>query len=151
MVVRWRLGPQLAADNYALRILHPVGDGAYVATGTSLTRTASTNWIQVFDDDALPIQAGDLIGLEPKTENPTLEVAAAPGLTQSYWVPTLNDNGVAAKPQASNTGLELLFNADVQPAPEVTLVTPDSGPVGGRHRCDDRRQKLRLDQRSEVW
>jgi hypothetical protein len=127
--VRWRVARQPTTESFALRILHPVGDGSYVATGTSLTRTASTTWTEVFPT-ALPIQAGDLIGLEPKAAKPILEVVQAPGLTQSFWEPTLSDNGIAAKPKPI-TDIEFPFNADVQPAPQVSLVAPASGPVGG--------------------
>jgi hypothetical protein len=129
VVVRWRVARQPTTESFALRILHPVGDGSYVATGTSLTRTASTTWTEVFPT-ALPIQAGDLIGLEPKAAKPILEVVQAPGLTQSFWEPTLSDNGIAAKPKPI-TDIEFPFNADVQPAPQVSLVAPASGPVGG--------------------
>lgn len=128
MVVRWRLGAQPAAENYRLRILHPVGGGAYMATGTSLARTASTSWIESFND-VLPIQAGDLIGLEPQTPNPIIS-AVLKGLSQSYWDPTLIDNGAGAEPKVE-PGVEFPFNADVQPAPEVSLVAPASGPVDG--------------------
>lgn len=128
VVVRWRVAPQPTNESFALRILHPLGDGSYRATGTSLTRTASTTWTEVFPT-ALPIQAGDLIGLEPKAPNPEIKVVPAPGLFQIYWDPTLGDNGVA-KPKLS-PDFEFPFNADVQPAPQVSLITPASGPVGG--------------------
>lgn len=129
VILRWRLTAQGAADPYALRVLHPTGSGAYTGGAASVTKLASTTSIQTFATE-LPIKAGDAIGIDMPKTNPTLKAAAVPGGADPYWSPLL-DVGTTAPPTGVASGLEFGFNADVQPAPRVVLVSPSSGPIAG--------------------
>lgn len=129
-VVRWRLVPQAAADAYALRVLHPEGGKSFVGAGTSVSQVASTTAIQTFPTN-LPIKAGDAIGINSLKNSPSLRAMSVGGLAQPYWTPVLADGGLPLAPTGSASALEFGFNADVQPAPRVVLVSSSSGPVGG--------------------
>jgi hypothetical protein len=130
-VVRWRLGPQPAAGlSYSLDVLRPTGAGTYVLAATSAAHSAATAWTEVFPTN-LPIKAGDLIGLNvtAPAAQITLSVVPVPGPALYLWDPALTDSSPAAAPQTG--GFEVNFNADVRPAPQVTLLSPASGPTGG--------------------
>ncbi|MBS1884767.1 MAG: IPT/TIG domain-containing protein [Actinobacteria bacterium] len=130
-IVRWRLGPQSGSDEYRLTVLRPDGSGAYAAIATSDPERASSTAIEVFTT-ALPIEAGDLIGLNVQSTEAHAQVhAGGAGAVQFAWVPSLGIGGPAAAPTTTVGGIEFGFNADVQPTPEVSLVSPSSGPVGG--------------------
>jgi hypothetical protein len=129
-IVRWRLAPQSGTNVYRLTILHPVGDGTYAATATSDPETASSVVNEVFPT-ALPIVAGDLIGLTVQSSEAQTKVSVyGGGNSQFGWVPFLGIGNPAAAPDAA-ASIEFAFNADLVPVPEVTLVAPASGPVGG--------------------
>jgi hypothetical protein len=130
VVVRWRLVPQAAADAYALRVLHPEGGKSFVGAGTSISQVASTTAIQTFPTN-LPIKAGDAIGINSLKNSPTMRAATVVGGSQIYWNPALPDGGLPLTPTSFASSIEVGFNADVQPAPRVVLVSPGSGPVGG--------------------
>jgi IPT/TIG domain len=130
-VVRWRLGPQpVAGNSYSLDVLRPTGTGAYVLAATSAAHLAATAWTEVFPTN-LPIKAGDLIGLNVSAPAAQirLSVVPVPSPALYLWDPALTDSSPAAAPQA--VGFEVNFNADVRPAPQVTLLSPASGPTGG--------------------
>jgi hypothetical protein len=129
-VVRWRLGPQPGEASYSLDILRPVGAGAYVLAATSTPHLAAPAWTEVFPTN-LPIRAGDLIGLNVQASALplTLAVVPVPSPAQYFWDPALTDSTPASVPQTQ--GLEVNFNADVRPAPQVTLLSPAAGSTGG--------------------
>jgi hypothetical protein len=128
VILRWRLTAQSAADSFALRVLHPTGTGSYTGAGTSVSRVASTTATETFATD-LPIQAGDAIGLDSLKNTPVVKAASIASAKAEYWSASLGE-GVTAAPTPLS-GFEFGFNADVQPAPRVVLVSPSSGPVGG--------------------
>jgi hypothetical protein len=129
-VVRWRLGPQPGGASYSLDVLRPVGAGAYVLAATSTSHLGAPAWTEVFPTN-LPIKAGDLIGLkvEASVASVSLMVVPVTGPAQYFWDPALNDSTPASTPQSAP--VEANFNADVRPAPQVTLLSPASGPTGG--------------------
>jgi hypothetical protein len=129
VVLRWRLGPQAAADAYALRVLHPAGGSSFTGAGTSVARVASTTSIQSYPTN-LPIRAGDAIGLDPLRPTPSIQAASLPGAMGPYWGPALGD-GATAPSTGAVQGFEFGFNAEVQPAPRTVLLAPNSGPVAG--------------------
>ena len=130
-VVRWRLAPQPGSEEYRLTVLRPDGSGAYTVTATSDPKSASGTVTEVFTT-ALPIEAGDLIGLNIQSTEPqaTMHGASAPGSVQFAWVPFLGLGDPARGPTPVGA-VEFGFNADVEPAPEINLVAPSSGPVAG--------------------
>jgi IPT/TIG domain/PASTA domain len=127
-VVRWRVQGAKGGPIY-LRVLHPNGKGAYEATGTSLPATPSDEGLQTFNTN-LPIQAGDLIGIDPTSASDQIGVAAVAGASYATLFPTPFDGSIVA-PSETVSGGEVELSAEVQPAPEVTLVSPFTGSVTG--------------------
>lgn len=130
-VVRWRIAANSLGGPYELRVLKPDGNGGYKYGGisaplwpNSAAQTVTTN---------LPIQAGDLIGLEVPWPNSAVPFAEVPnsrggfsGLSSSP-VPEGDEWG----PMFEEEEWEFGFNADVQPPPAVTSVSPSEGSIAG--------------------
>jgi hypothetical protein len=127
-VVRWRVQGAKGGPFY-LRVLHPNGKGAYEATGTSLPATPTDEGLQTFKTN-LAIQAGDLIGVDPTNASDQIGVAAVAGSGFATLYPTPFDGSLVA-PSEARSGEEIELSAEIQPAPEVTLVTPSFGSVTG--------------------
>lgn len=128
MVVRWRMTGFSSPGPFKLRILHPVSGGQYMGAGTSSAQTRSSSGTEVFATH-LPIQAGDLIGLDGSSASDSFPVSSNPGSSFSIWQPPLED-GLSAAP-IPGLAYELGVDAVVQPAPQVVLISPASGPVSG--------------------
>lgn len=127
-IVRWRIQDPEGGP-FFLRVLRPNGSGAYTAVGTSNPATPSGGGLQTFTAN-LPIQAGDLIGVDPSNGTDKAAVAEAAGASYGFIFPPPFDNATVA-PSGSEAGKEILVNAEVQPAPTVTKVEPNFGSVLG--------------------
>jgi hypothetical protein len=85
---------------------------------------------QTFVTD-LPIQKGDLIGLDASNSGDEFAYTTVPSPGQaSYWSPALGD-GETLAPFNSLSEAEIGFNADVKPLPGVILIGPSTGPASG--------------------
>lgn len=103
-----------STGSVSLRILRPVGGGAFTGAGTSglvAIGTGITGPIPV----TLPIQSGDAIGLDNPGAH--LVLAANPRAAQVYWTPPLADGSTQAGLVAS--GLETMVQATVEPSNEL--------------------------------
>jgi IPT/TIG domain-containing protein/PASTA domain-containing protein len=129
VIVRWRIAPGSSGGPFTLRVLHPVGGGLYAASGTSSPGQPVGSGENTFPT-GLPVQAGDLIGLNLTIGSGIPRSSIAPGSTESVWNPALADGSTGA-PTGNFPGGELLFNADVQPQPEISSITPESGSIEG--------------------
>lgn len=127
-VVRWRVQGAEGGPFY-LRVLHPNGKGAYEAAGTSAPATPLGPTLQTFSTN-LPIQAGDLIGIDPTNPTDKIGVAVTSGAAYASIFPTPFDGSVVA-PSETFSGKEIELSAEIQPAPEITLVSPPKGSVKG--------------------
>jgi IPT/TIG domain-containing protein/PASTA domain-containing protein len=127
-IVRWRIQGAVGGPFY-LRVLHPDGKGGYEAAGTSLPATPTDTGLQTFSTN-LKIQAGDLIGVDPTSAGDEIGFTPASGAIYATIFPTPFDGSVHA-PSEVIGGKEIALSAEVQPAPEVTNVTPSFGPVTG--------------------
>jgi len=128
-VIRWRVLGAKGGPFY-LRILHPNGKGGYEAAGTSGGATPLNDGLQTFSTN-LPIQAGDLIGIDPTSE--TDEIGVLTGVSGAGYAsiyPTPFDGSVHP-PSNTFAGEEIALSAEIQPAPEITLVSPPKGSVKG--------------------
>lgn len=125
-IISWQLlngvGP------FRLRVLHPAGGTAYTATASSATVTASGG-LQTFPA-AVPIQAGDAIGLDINKGNQIAIFLGDPNDVAAAWVPPIPD-GATQSFGASEKGIEVPYNAVVQPAPTLTAISPASGSIKG--------------------
>jgi len=128
-VVRWRVQGAEGGPFY-LRVLRPNGKGAYEAAGKSGPETPANTGLQTFQAN-LKIHAGDLIGIDPSNgEVDKIGVAEVSGAGYASIFPTPFEGSVVA-PSGTVGGKEIELAAEIQPEPEVTLVSPPFGPVTG--------------------
>jgi IPT/TIG domain len=129
LITTWRVA---GAGELNLRVLRPAGEeeDELVAEGTS---APATNLNGGPNATSLPIRAGDAIGVNSDGN----EVGAKNVLTQSAvlfeWAPALTDEGAVQKPVFAEPfrSTELLLNADIVLAPDVSSVAPASGGAAG--------------------
>lgn len=127
-IVRWRVQGAVGGPFY-LRVLHPNGKGAYEAAGKSQGAMPLNAGLQTFETN-LKIQAGDLIGIDPTKESDEIGFATVAGASYAAIFPTPFDGSVVA-PSESVGGKEIELSAEIQPQPEITLVSPPFGSVAG--------------------
>jgi hypothetical protein len=127
-IVRWRM-QGASGGPYYLRVLTPNGKGAYEATATSGPATPVGSGLQTFTAH-IPIKSGDLIGVDPTSPTDGIGIAAVPGASYGFIFPPPFD-GATVAPSGTGSGEEIELNAEVQPAPYVTSISPRSGPIGG--------------------
>jgi hypothetical protein len=127
-IVRWRI-QGASGGPYFLRVLHPTGTGAFTAVSTSGPATPVGTGLQTFTAN-MPIHAGDLIGVDPTSGSDGIGVATVPGASFASIAPPPFD-GATVAPNGGASGEEVELNAEVQPAPSITSVTPDEGSVSG--------------------
>lgn len=127
-IVRWRLQDPSGGPFY-LRVLRPNGSGGYMAAGTSNPATPSGGGLQTFTAN-LPVQAGDLIGVDPTKAEDKVGVAEVAGASYGFIFPPPFD-GATVAPSGTIAGKEIELSAEVQPTPVISSVTPNFGPVAG--------------------
>lgn len=126
-VVRWQF---LGADTrfaYKLRVLKPEGGLGLTGAGTSDAVTPVGSGKESFPT-VLPIRAGQRVGINlvPGASIAEREVGGADYL---IFRPILLDGQTRAA--SEGRAAELAFNAEVQPAPKITSVSPIAGSVQG--------------------
>jgi IPT/TIG domain/PASTA domain len=126
-IVRWRLIGASAIPGYAIRVLNPTGGPFYTDEGTGPSETPNGISLQTFTS-ALPIKAGDLVGLNVPVEGSFGE-DPVPSATFGGWIPALPTG--ATLPIMGPLSDEIAFNADVQPPPGVSSLNPASGSTQG--------------------
>jgi hypothetical protein len=127
-VVRWRIQGAEGGPLY-LRILRPNGKGAYEAVGKSGPESPTSTALQTFNTN-LKIQAGDLIGIDPTSGADKIGVAEVSGAGYASIFPTPFEGSVVP-PSGNVGGKEIELAAEIQPQPELTLVSPPFGSVTG--------------------
>jgi hypothetical protein len=128
VIVRWRMTGSYSGGPFELRVLRPASGGAYTGAGTSgpVTPPGGT---QTFAAN-LPIEAGDLIGLDEPTGSHIGAYGVLGDVALAFGPPALAD-GSTASPSLVSGNNEPGFNADVQPEPGINLIGPTSGSVSG--------------------
>jgi hypothetical protein len=121
-IVQWRMSGVYSGGPFTLRVLRPTSMGAYTPAGSSVPITPVGNGLQTFTT-SLPIQVGDLIGIDITTGT-HLSVAAVTGSHPVNWNPALAD-GETSPPDYINNypNSEVGFNADVEYTPPSTTTT----------------------------
>jgi IPT/TIG domain len=128
-VIRWRT-VDAAGGPLSLRVLRPAPASAYTAIATSSPATPVGSGTQVFST-ALLIQAGDVIGLN--NTNPTDKIGiinGEAGAAALIWESAIPD-GATMAPEGELEGLEVAFDAEVQPIPGLSALSPSSGSLAG--------------------
>jgi hypothetical protein len=123
-ILRWRV-TGASGGPLTLRVLRPVGGLTYTAVGSSAPVVPASSSTQVFPT-SIPIQAGDVIGIQNTNKTDELGVMATAGAQFLGWQPPLSE-GETREAKEAPTGIEPGFNADVQPRPTVTALGPASG------------------------
>lgn len=127
-IVRWRMQDPIGGP-FFLRVLRPNGSGGYMAAGTSNPATPSGTGLQTFTAN-LPVQAGDLIGVDPSKASDEIGVAEVAGASYGFIFPPPFD-GATVAPSGTVAGKEIELSAEVQPTPVISSVAPNFGPVAG--------------------
>jgi hypothetical protein len=120
VIVRWRVID--TTGQLTLRVINGNTGGAIGPTAT-----ATTSSLKEFPAD-VPIKAGEQIGLDIPETGSSVGYLNKTGTNIDYWSGTLaKDQG--RPPTSSSPGFYLLFNADVQPPPGISALTPAAGPI----------------------
>jgi hypothetical protein len=127
-IVRWRIQGASGGPFY-LRVLHPNGKGAFEASGTSLPAIPADEALQTFSTN-IKVQAGDLIGIDPTKGTDKIGIAETSGASYASIFPTPFDGSVVP-PSEMFSGKEIELSAEIQPAPEITAIAPNFGPITG--------------------
>ncbi len=127
-IVRWRIQGAVGGP-FFLRVLHPDGKGSYEASGTSIGQSPSDAGLQTFSTN-VKVQAGDLIGVDPTHDTDEIGFTTVAGASYASIFPTPFDGSIHA-PSETFSGEEISLSAEIQPAPEITTISPPFGPVTG--------------------
>jgi hypothetical protein len=115
-VVSWSINTEQTTGNYALRILRPAGGDQYAAVA-SVPQFVTGIGVHTFSAN-LPIQTGDLIGLDlPQGVGPAAGVRAFGFLPNSSWIqfdPAIPAGGTDSPTFPPDQTRELAINATVQ-------------------------------------
>jgi IPT/TIG domain len=129
VIVRWRI-TEASGGPFSLRVLRPLGAVQFFGATTSAPEIPLSTATQTFTT-SLPIQKGDLIGLNTTNKTDQVGAIAMPGSVVAAWAPPLAD-GTSRPPDAiAPPGAEISLSADVYPVPAVTSVAPASGSIAG--------------------
>jgi hypothetical protein len=120
VIVRWRVID--TTGQLTLRVINGNTGGAIGPTAN-----APTTSLQEFPAD-VPIKAGEKIGLDIPDVGSSVGFLNKTGTNIDYWSGTLAKDQTRP-PTTSYPGFYLLFNADVQPQPAITALTPATGPI----------------------
>lgn len=127
-IVRWHL-LDATGGPFKLRVLRPTGGPVYTAVGSSAPVSASGSVFETFAT-ALPVQAGDTIGLDIPEGIKLGLYLSGPASTVADWEPPLTEGATQPYTKAEAGG-EYGFNAEVQPTPGIASVAPASGSIKG--------------------
>jgi hypothetical protein len=126
-IVRWRVQGAKGGP-FRLRVLRPNGAGAYTPVATSLPATPLGLGIETFPTE-IPVRAGDVIAVDPSAASDEIGVAPVTGASYGVYA-TPPFEGTTLAPSDIRSG-EIELSAEVQPAPTVIKVAPESGSVLG--------------------
>jgi hypothetical protein len=122
-ISHWRMTGAYSGGPFRLRVLRPTSMGGYTGAGTSTPVTPIGNGPQTFTIASLPIQAGDLIGVNI-TSGTNVSVSGVTGSHPVNWNPALGDGASRPPDYDIYPNLEVGFNADVDYTPPSTPATP---------------------------
>jgi hypothetical protein len=129
-IVRWRMIGGSSTGTYRLRVLRHGNGLEYTGAGASAAMRPAGSGIETFPT-ALPIHAGDSIGIDVEAEAPVGAREIAGSQYQMFLPPPLD--GSVGTAVVSPLPLELGFDAEVQPAPTISSLKPAIGPLQGEN------------------
>lgn len=135
-IARWRV-TTTGTGQYSLRVLRPAGNSQYGAVGTDAETVTSAGG-QTFSTN-LPIQAGDLLGVDIPTDGVNgIAGVQASNSNFAVWSPSVG-SGLATPVNQGNDGLELYLNADVEYTPASDGLPATPGPSAKK--CENKRNE----------
>jgi hypothetical protein len=127
-VVGWNVIGAEGGPDY-LRILTPVGTTEFTGAGKSGPATPLTTGLQHFEA-LMPIKAGQMIAFDHTNAGDKIGVITVAADEWGFFAAGPLADGATATPTVL-AGVELGFNAEVQPAPVVLGLGTAAGPVAG--------------------
>jgi len=125
-IIAWNM-LRINSGPYRFRVLSPDGGSSYTATESSRSILVPASGEVEFP--ALHIEAGDTVGVDmPVGARLGARLDAGPRAAYAFWVPPLED-GASLPYSATETGVEMGFNAIVLPEPRVTGIGPKVVPT----------------------
>jgi hypothetical protein len=126
-IVSWS---EEASEGPAIRmsVLRRAGGTSYAAVGKSAPQSIISAGENTFPAD-LPIEKGDLVGLDIGKGDFLGIIRSFTGRL-GYWEPQI-DEGIPVSIKASEEGVEVGVNVQVQPVPTITGLGTVSGPPSG--------------------
>jgi IPT/TIG domain/PASTA domain len=130
LIVAWNIAQNSVGVQYRLRVMTPLGPGLYLPTGSSSVGIPPGAYEASFAT-ALPIAAGQTIGLDVGRNAPIGYVSPLLGASALVWNPVPAE-GLPTPTATAQAELQYAFNAEVQPAPSIASIGPAHGaPAGG--------------------
>jgi hypothetical protein len=137
-IVGWQL-TTLGAGAYRLHVLRPSSSGQYTEEG-STPGDVTVSGSNAFSA-SLPIQAGDVIGLDVPAAQGIDGHVGIPGSAWALFSPALTGGATAGPSDSSSSDRELLFNAQVEYAPTPDTSPPSGGSHGGCRKAKEQKRK----------
>jgi hypothetical protein len=138
MIIRWQLNKSVSGNgsSFRLRVLTRHGE-EYVGAGRSAPVVTSGSWstVETFPTH-LPIQAGQLIGLELESSESDVDLGSSPGVESVLLEPAILDGQTGTPPSwwgEAGWAKEVIFpfSAEILPTPTLASVSPTKGPPAG--------------------
>ncbi|HTR74439.1 MAG TPA: PASTA domain-containing protein [Solirubrobacterales bacterium] len=114
-IVRWHV-LDASGGEFRLRTLRPAGGGGYTAVGSSAFELPASEALQTFGVD-LPIQVGDLVGLDNSGTEAKIGVFDDPDSRATAWKPQVAEGGTTMSPFEAPA--EIAFDAEVETPPSA--------------------------------
>jgi hypothetical protein len=118
-VTTWRIRAGISSGPAALRVVRPLAGGLYSSGGATSQVTPATDAISTYAAQ-LPIQRGDLIGVDCCGASSTFFTASGPPTSRLDFEPGPLADGPGTAPVDSD-GFEVLINADIEPTSAFTV------------------------------
>jgi hypothetical protein len=126
VIVRWGISGGAAGSPYRLRVFTPGASGAYMAAGTSAVASPTGTGVETFAT-RLPIKAGQTIGIDLEATAPLGLYGGAGSYTFIEPHPADGETQTPGTP----TGGEWAYDAEIQPVPKITAISPTAGTTAG--------------------
>jgi hypothetical protein len=123
-IVRWHV-LDASGGEFRLRVLRPAGGGAYTAVGSSTFELPATEALQTFSAD-LPIQVGDLIGLDNSSTEAKIGALGGLGSETTAWRPQMAEGETTMS--RVEVPAETAFDAEVETPPTVEQISAPASP-----------------------
>jgi len=127
VILRWSI-TGAEGGPFKLRVLNPGTANKYTGAGVSGGGLPSSTGVQTFAT-VLPIKAGQTIGLDNTNDTDKIGQAPVIGASFGYLKPMIAEGATASGVEV--TGQEVGFNAEIQPLPTITKLTPVEGTFEG--------------------